>query len=71
MGRGKPISQDVREIIISSSKSGKSVHKIAQDLHLPRFTIHSIIQHYKKTGRISSLKKTGRPRITTPAENRF
>lgn len=70
MGRGKPLSEDVRKIIISSCKSGKSAYKIAEDLHLARSTVQSIIQHYKKTGKISSLKKTGRPRITTPAENR-
>lgn len=70
MGRGKPIGEELRKIIISSQNAGKSCYKISKELMLPRSTVQSIVQHYKKTGQISCLKKTGRPRMTSDAENR-
>lgn len=70
MGRGKPITEEVRKIIIANSESGKSTYQIAKNLLLPRSTIQSIIQHYKKNATVSCLKRIGRPRLTSEAENR-
>lgn len=70
MARGKPIAEEVRKIIISSNNNGKSAYQIAKDLLLPRSSVQSIIQHHKKNGSVSILKKCGRPRITSDADNR-
>lgn len=71
MGHGKPLSEDIRKVIISSCNSGKSGFKNStrpspSEIY---YTIY-YIQHNKKTGKLPSLKKTGRPRITTLAQNR-
>lgn len=71
MARGKPVSQEVRKIIISYSNNGKSTYQISKDLSLPRSTIQTIIEHHRKYGIVTCLKKSGRPRITTKAENRI
>lgn len=71
MARGKPVTEDVRKLIITSNKNGKSAYQIAKDLSLPRSTIQTIIEHHRKHGTVSCLKKTGRSRITSKAENRI
>lgn len=71
MARGKPVPEEVRKIIISHNNKGKSTYQISKDLSLPRSTIQTIIEHHRKHGTVSCLKKTGRPRITSKAENRI
>lgn len=71
MGRGKPVGEELRKRIVCGIEAGKSSYQISKDLTLPRSTVQSIIQHYKKNGNTSCLKKTGRPRITSEAENRI
>lgn len=70
MARGKPIADEVRKIIIHSNNNGKSAYQIAKNLSLPRSTVQTIIEHYRKNGTVKCLKIPGRPRITSAAENR-
>ncbi|CAH0717106.1 unnamed protein product, partial [Brenthis ino] len=71
MGRGKPVCEELRKRIVCGVDAGKSSYQISKDLILPRSTVQSIIQHYKKNRTTSCLKKTGRPRITSAVENRI
>ncbi|KAL0902585.1 hypothetical protein ABMA27_000421 [Loxostege sticticalis] len=69
MGRGKPVCEELRKRIFCGVDAGKSSYQISKDLILPRSTVQSIIEHYKNNRTTSCLKKTGRPRITSAAEN--
>ncbi|CAH2106751.1 unnamed protein product [Euphydryas editha] len=71
MDRGKPVCEELRKRIVCGVDAGKSSYQISKDLILPRSTVQSIIQDYKKNRTTSRLKKTGRPRITSAAENRI
>lgn len=61
MTRGKPISSEIRKIIINSWNKGKNDYKIAKDLFLSRASVQNIINQFKKTQSIVIKKSTGRP----------
>ena len=62
MGRkGKDVSDEVRAVIYTMFKNGKKVTAIAKDLSMPRGTVNTIIQRYKKTGQMKKGKRTGNP----------
>ena len=71
MGRkGKDVSDEVRAVVCTMFTNGKKVTAIAKDLSMPRGTVNTIIQRYKKTGQIKMGKRAGRPPKLTPRDER-
>ncbi|XP_067121211.1 uncharacterized protein [Centruroides vittatus] len=64
----KPLSKELRELIIKH-REGRTIEYIAECLQISTCVVSKIIQQHKQTGSLSPKKKTGRPRLTTPAEN--
>lgn len=57
----KELSKDMRETVIKKHKSGLGAKKIAKLLEIPIPTVKSIISKWKKTGRVASESRSGRP----------
>ena len=53
-------SNEERRIIYSLHQSGLSYREIAERLSKSRSTVSSIIQRFKKTGKLEKIKRTGR-----------
>lgn len=70
MTRGKAVSEDVRKIIVSLSRSGKSASEIGNIVNLSRYTVRNIIRLYKTTASIAQKQKTGRKRRVTNINKR-
>ena len=71
MGRkGKELTNDVRICVCTMFNNGKTVTEVSKDLGIPRGTINSVIQVYKKTGRMKKLPRTGQPEKLTKRDQR-
>lgn len=71
MARGKPISAEIRYLVVEKVSSGKSYGEISSDLKLPRSTVQSIVQNYKKNGNCNtSVANRGRVSKITPRDTR-
>lgn len=70
MTRGKSLSEDIRNSIISAHKRGLSGHKIAKNLSIPQGTVRNIISQFKKTGHIKIKVKSGRISKITKRDHR-
>ena len=66
--KGKDVSDEA--VICTMFKNGKSCTARAKDLSMPRGTVNTIIQRYKKTGQMKKGKRTGRPPKLTPRDER-
>jgi len=67
MARGKPVSVELRKLIINWHDAGKSYGQIAKEIYLPRPTVVNIIKHFKKIGSVDSLvnKRGRKSQLTT------
>jgi len=68
--RGKPLSTIERQTILTLYSAGVKVSKIAPKVHRSWSTVKSVIQHYRRTGVVQPMKKTGRNRSTTARTDR-
>ena len=60
MGRKrKEVSDDVREMLCTMYNNGNTASKIAKIVSMPRQTVDSIIQKFKKTGVSKKSRKQG------------
>ncbi|GBM46880.1 hypothetical protein AVEN_10723-1 [Araneus ventricosus] len=71
MARNKDISVDVRNLVISHWKNGKSVRCIGQILKLSKSTVFNIIRRFKKTNSVESKQRSGHPRTFSEREERW
>ncbi|GBL89087.1 hypothetical protein AVEN_255224-1 [Araneus ventricosus] len=69
--RSKDISVDVRSLVISHWKNGKSVRCIGQILKLSKPTVFNIIRRFKKTNSVENKHRSGRPRTFSESEERW
>lgn len=67
----KEHSTDLRSLVIQHFLNGDSYAMIAKKVRIPRPTVQSIVQKYKKTKCIVNLFGRGRKRKTTPAVDRI
>lgn len=65
------IESEKRWKIISDIKSGKSQRQVAKINKVSRRSVQEIIKKYIKTGTIQDLPRSGRPSLTSSAENRY
>lgn len=52
MVRGRPISADMRKLIVKLSQEGKSGHNIAAIIGISRSSVRNIINLFKKLARL-------------------
>lgn len=63
MGRGKPVSEDLRVQIIEEFRNNMSQRAISRRLKLSTSTVHNIIKRYRESGEITVRKGQGRKPI--------
>lgn len=71
MARGKPLSIDIRKLIIDYNKKGESKHKIAKILSISRSTVRSVIKNFETTKDLLPRVKCGRKSKFSPADMRY
>ncbi|XP_023216840.1 uncharacterized protein LOC111619363 [Centruroides sculpturatus] len=65
----KPVSKDIRELVIRHNQEHKTVAEISNILHISPRTVSRIIKLYRETNSLSPKKSTGRPRSTTAEQD--
>ena len=65
------LSRDVRNQVIRMVEAGMPVMVVARRLNVNRNTIGRVISRHRRTGDVGDGPRTGRPRVTTPAQDRF
>ena len=58
-----------RAKIIALSEEGRSTRYIQNKIGVPKSTVHNVIRRYKTTGSFEDMFRSGRPRVTTKAED--
>ena len=59
-----------RERAIGMAQMGANHTHIARTLGCSRVTVNNLFQRFRQTGQTSDRPRTGRPRVTTPREDR-
>lgn len=70
MGRGKELSEFDKGGIIALKEWGIGDTEIARARHIPRTTVIGVVKKYNETGSAENKKRSGRPPITTPRDDR-
>ena len=65
------LSADERGRALGQLEAGVSVSRVARMFNTSRNTIYSLNSRFGNTGETRDRPRTGRPRITTPAEDAF
>ena len=68
--RSKEISEDVKAIILNHKNNGKKVREISELVGIPKSTVQDIITRFRERGAHTTAARAGRPRKTTPADDR-
>lgn len=71
MGKGKSLSIETRSAVIVLNNEGYSERDIARKLGISPKGVHYTLVRYRKTGSLSDRKRSGRPKVTSAAEDRF
>ena len=56
----KELSNDVKEVIVSLFRSGLKQQEISRRLEIPRTTISSVIDHFRKRGNVENIPRKGK-----------
>lgn len=70
MPKTKELSIEMRALIVSNHRIGKSNRQIARELNISRQTVDYNVNKFASGGSLSNKKRSGRPVTTTPAEDR-
>ena len=70
MGKGKELTEDKRSFIVGMKRGGPSITEIAKETKRPRGAIATILRKFRLSGKVRTLKRSGRPSYTTERENR-
>ena len=70
MARGKPTRLYNKGEVIAFRKIGMSFRAIARQAKLPKSTVMDICTRYFNTGAVECMPHTGRPKMTSPREDR-
>ncbi|KAF2889583.1 hypothetical protein ILUMI_16590, partial [Ignelater luminosus] len=65
----KELSSEFRSSVVTLSKIGESIRKIAKFLRIFKGAVQSTLERYRSTGRLKSKPRSGRPRKTTKIED--
>lgn len=70
MPRGKHLSADIKERIVNLYRSGEKQVNIARSFNINKSIVSRIIRQYRVFDDVSVKKKSGRPRKTTPYQDK-
>lgn len=70
MARGKPITQEIRQIIVSLNLKGVTQKNIAQTVNLSWMTVHNIIKHFIQHNTKEIRQKSGRRPVVSDRDIR-
>lgn len=65
------LTTEQRLIIIGRLQTGQSQSVVARQFNVVRSTISRLWRRFQETGSVADRPRSGRPRVTTPAEDRF
>ena len=71
MARRQQVNETLRANAVNLRKQGFTITSIANQLNRSKSVISRIVKLYNETGRLRSPKKVGRPRKTSPREDRI
>ena len=71
MGRGKSLSIEPRGEVVGMYSLGLSMNEIAKRMRIARGTVQSSMKKHRETGTVADRPRSGRPRKTTPQEDRL
>uniref|UniRef100_A0AAZ3NWQ3 Transposase Tc1-like domain-containing protein n=1 Tax=Oncorhynchus tshawytscha TaxID=74940 RepID=A0AAZ3NWQ3_ONCTS len=61
----------LRERALGTLKGGMRTADVARAINCNVRTVRRLRQHYSETGRTADRPRSGRPRVTTPAQDRY
>ena len=70
MVRGKELTSECRAQAVTLRKQGLTYQEIAKKLHVSLYAVYQACKRYTELGMYHSRKRSGRPRVTTPADDR-
>ena len=65
------LTTEQRLIIIGRLQTGQSQSVVARQFNVVRSTISRLWRRFQETGSVADRPRSGRPRVTTPANDRF
>ena len=65
------LSQELRERAIGMLQANMNVTTVPRTLGCKRLAIHRLRRHFQMTGSTKDRPRSGRPKVTSPADNRF
>lgn len=68
---GCELSLDIRKLILKHRNEGKTLREIGNIIGKPHSTVQRVLDNFKTTGNLLSKRRTGRPKILTPREERI
>ena len=68
---GKHKSEEIRKIIVGAKQRGKNYKDIAEQFHVGQATVFRIWKLWEETKNVKHRKIPGRPRKTTPRQDRL
>ena len=71
MGRSRTLTLDQRNRVRGKLEAGVSVTEVARRIRVHQSTISRLKSRLAATGSLRDRRRSGRPRITTPAEDRY
>ncbi len=71
MGRRAGMKLERRQTAIGMLTAGMKVRHVARHFRVNESTIGRLKRRFNETGRVADRPRTGRPRKTTPREDRF
>jgi transposase len=69
--RKRRLDQVKRGTILGLKQAGRSIHKIAEEMKCERKAVRELLKKVKKHNTLDDLPRSGRPKKTTPREDRI
>lgn len=66
----KELSEEQRGIIVGLEVAGWSYSRIAAHMGCGKSAVSKLLKKYRETGSVKNLKRSGRPRATTPSQDK-
>ncbi|KAF2881502.1 hypothetical protein ILUMI_24659 [Ignelater luminosus] len=65
----KELLSEIRSLVVTLSKKGESIQKIAKSLRIFKGAVQRTLERYRSTGKLKSKSRSGRLRKTTKIED--
>ena len=71
MAKRRNLSIELRASVVTLNKENYSCRAIAKKLKVSYCAVHEILKKVKETGSVRDRERSGRPRFTTPRQDRL